>query len=154
MPDKSIIIDDVTDARDAEDTSMSALEDVVGRDDFDDLSDEEIIELLKQYDLSEEEIDDLLTDIDNVKTADNMSDTAAKAQSMADEDNTEVTVTEEDRDDDGDTDKITVEKESEETDGLPLDFVDGEEEDNDEPHDEKVANVTNDIAKTLSGYRW
>lgn len=152
MPDKSIIVDDVTDAKDAEDTSMSALEDVVGRDDFDDLSDEEIIDLLKQYGLSEEEIEDLLTDIDNVKTADSMSDTATEAQRMADEDNTEVTVTEEDRDDDGDTDKITIEKESEETDGLPLDFVDGEEEDS--PHDEKVANVTNDIAKTLSGYRW
>jgi hypothetical protein len=79
---------------------------------------------------------------------------------MANEDNTDVKVTEEDKDSDGDTDKVTIEKETPTNDGdstlteeEAADLNDFSEKD-DEPHDEKIANKTNQFAKLLGERRF
>ena len=174
---EDLITDDKTDAIDAEDPKMSALEDIVGRTDFDDLSDDEIIELLKQYGISEEDLEELLEDMDAVKSADSVADdnnnidplnidavdslldaNTKQAQQMANEDNTEVKVTEEDKDDDGDPDKVTIKKEDPEEDGLPLDFEDEDvhSEKEDDPHDTNVLSdsTQKNIIGALSSFRW
>ena len=82
------------------------------------------------------------------QNADFAAEAEADAQNMANEDDTAVEVTEEDSDGDGDTDKKTVEKESSEDDSEK----DNAFESGDKPHDSD--NSTNNIAKTLSNYRW
>lgn len=124
-----------------------------------DKSDEEIQAELDKEGLPKEWQDELWQNIREVRAADDeaaklpqnadfAAEAEADAQKMADEDDTSVEVTEEDSDGDGDTDKKTVEKESTEDDSEK----DNASESGDKPHDSE--NSTNNIAKTLSSYRW
>lgn len=140
-----------------------------------DLSDEEVQAKLSEYDLPDDIKDDILGTLAELKgaeyiagempqNADFAKEAEADAQAMADEDNTPVEVTEEDSDGDGDADKKTTEKTEPKDDSKDNDEKDNSSESEDKPHDEKVTsdvrlkniheNSTNNIAKTLSNYRW
>lgn len=124
-----------------------------------DKSDEDIQAEMDKEELPKEWQDELWQTINDVRAAGDEADklpqnadfaaeAEADAQKMADEDDTSVKVTEEDSDGDGDADKKTVEKESTEDDSEK----DNAAESGDKPHDSE--NSTNNIAKTLSSYRW
>ncbi|MBR6135617.1 MAG: hypothetical protein IKQ22_03935 [Clostridia bacterium] len=137
-----------------------------------DTPEEEVASVLDSYDLPEDWKQDVLDTYHELKGAEFMSDEMphksmddlADAQAMADEDDTPVEVSEEDSDGDGDTDKKTTEKTEPEDDSEDTDEKDNSSESEDKPHDEKVTsdvrlkniheNSTNNIAKTLSNYRW
>ena len=126
-----------------------------------DLSDDEIKERILKYDLDPADAEELFNIVKDVQNAESLADQhTKKAQQMANEDNTDVKVTEEDKDSDGDTDKVTIEKETPTNDGNSTlteeeaaDLNDFSEKE-DEPHDEKIANKTNQFAKLLGERRF
>ena len=126
-----------------------------------DLSDDEIKDRILKYDLDPADAEELFNIVKDVQKAESIADqNTKKAQQMANEDNTDVKVTEEDKDSDGDTDKVTIEKEMPTNDGdstlteeETAELNDFSEED-DEPHDEKIANKTNQFAKLLGERRF
>ena len=126
-----------------------------------DLTDDEIKDRILKYGLDPADMQEVFNIVKSVQEAEGLAeDNTGKAQQMADEDNTEVKVTEEDKDGDGDTDKMTIEKEipvndgdSELTEEEDEELNDFSEED-DEPHDEKISNKTNQFAKLLGERRF